>query len=59
MIKNLYKVRFNYLRAHTCIEDKHDWECVDALSPIEAILLVLNKNKVSLGQIINIEVSHI
>ena len=59
MIKDHYKVRFNYLQAYTYIEDKHDWEYVNAFSPIEAILLVLNKNNVSLGQIINIEVSHI
>ena len=59
MIKDQYKVRFNYLRLYTHIEDKHDWELVNALSPIEAILLVLNKNRISLGQILNIEVSHI
>ena len=56
MISNNYKVRFNYYRINTKVEEKVDGQPVTACTPIESILLVLNSHKVSLGQVLNVEV---
>lgn len=57
---NNYKVRFNYIKIgdfKTPIET--DWYSVTAYTPTEALLLVLNANKVSMGQLIYLEIKRI
>lgn len=57
---NNYKVRFNYVNIesiNTPIET--DWYPVTAYTPTEALLLVLNAKKVSMGQVIYLEIKRI
>lgn len=57
---NNYKVRFNYVNMgaiNAPIET--DWYPVTAYTPTEALLLVLNAKKVSMGQLIYLEIKRI
>lgn len=54
-----YKVRFNYMNPHTHAEIKVDWRPVEAYTPCEAIIRALNAAGVSLGQVLNAEVTRL
>lgn len=57
---NNYKVRFDYARTttdHAII--KAEWTPVTAYTPTEALLLVLNAYKVSMGQLLYLEVKRL
>lgn len=56
---NNYKVRFDYRMLHVNTVQKSDWNPVTAYTPTEALLLVLNMHKVSMGQLEYIEIKRI
>ncbi len=57
---NNYKVRFDYLKLiDKAVTVKSDWYPVTAYTPTEALLIVLNACKLSMGQLIYVEIKRI